>query len=397
MKDLFFVLDQGTTEHKLIVFGVDGRVVDVAIALAPKAEWHKDGLSFDPQILTATSNQLIHNALKKYPNRFLGFGFANQGETVMAWDRQNGKSLSRMVSWQCHAAEAEFITTKASAADLIQSTTGLKLSAYFSAAKMQRLLAVNPAVQLAAENRELAFGTLDSWMISQWTRSRAHITDPTTACRTLVFDIQQMAWSRELCALFGIDLVTLPTVIPNDDLQILCDAGPFAHEPMLLLASLCDQPASLIGHGGLLGPCLKISMGTGAFVDLVLPAQTADLFRTADLLTSVLFKSQKHSFYYLEGGVLNFGNALTESKNVKATIQDLVRQIAEIVTRMATVATLPATVFVDGGFSQNAELICALAEVLQKPVVTQGSPQITAVGVARVVIEKIGGKFTASV
>lgn len=438
MKNLFFILDQGTTQHKLVIFDENGRLVDAWERRAPALESHTDGLSFDALELTAVSNSLIAEALIKYPNRFFAFGFANQGETVLAWEKSTGKPLSRMVSWQCQDA-ASLLDEKRFLFPRIQAITGLKPSPYFSAAKLEKLLRTNVRVQEALVAGDLILGTLDTWMISQWTKSRTLVTDPTTACRTQLYDIDKLTWSDELMVAFHLKPSYFSRVLANDALNIECDDGPFLHSPLPLLASLCDQPAALIGHGGLDGQVLKISFGTGAFVDL----STRTCLKEENLLTSVLSAGAEAVSYYLEGGVLSFASAIEwMEKNLqisrteifsalnqdlpisvlpafsglgapfflaehKTTItgvglehtakdiavagtQALVFRIAQIIEEMQRHVEIPPQIEVDGGLSGADSLIQFLADVCQRQVVVRNHPQMTAEGVAKTILKKIG-------
>lgn len=375
MRDLLFVLDQGSSQHKLVVFDRSGAIVDSLMAAGPELIQHDDGLGFDGHALLKISNSLISRALARFPQRFAGFGLANQGESVLAWDRLTGQPLSKVVSWQCQGA-ASFLAARAGHFDLIRSRTGLIPSAYFSAAKLGRIVQRNLAVQAMADAGRLALGTLDAWMIYNWTADHLFLTDPTTACRTQLFDIHHGAWSSELLLLFGLKPHTLPEVLTNSDFEVACDVGPFAAQPLPLLASLCDQPAGLIGHGGLGSPTLKVCLGTGAFVDLSLPAgggvagsasqwappaldpppafaiasavkpaqvaagPSAAALVThavssngvpAGLLKSVLFAPSGEAMrYYWEGGVLSFGSAEEWLiQNLRVTLEEAIANLTQ--------------------------------------------------------------------
>lgn len=437
MRDLFFVLDQGTSQHKLVVFDKPGRIVAAFEKSAPPLMAHDDGLSFDPQLLTTISNSLITEALRKFPRRFFAFGFSNQGETVMAWEKSSGKPLSRMVSWQCQDA-ASILAEKSTHFERIRRLTGLIPSPYFSAAKIEKLLRVNEWVKRAAKRSDLVLGTLDTWMIAQWTENHTLVTDPTTACRTQLFDTKVQKWSHELTELFNVPEEALARVISNHQFEILCDAGPFAEDPVPLVASLCDQPASLIGHGGLQREHVKISFGTGAFVDF----SCRSFFQTDRLLTSILHAGTETS-YYLEGGVLSFASAidwleknfhlsrgeivsgLNQETPIKvlpafsglgapyfrsdqqtrmehvglehtgrdiavATVQALFFRIGEILAEMDRYVALPPRIHVDGGLSSSPALMQYLADVSGREIVVKDHPQVTSIGVAKVVLKKLG-------
>jgi glycerol kinase len=286
---------------------------------------------------------------------------------------------------------------------------------------------------------DLIFGTLDTWMISQWTKSRTLVTDPTTACRTQLYDIGALKWSDELMAIFHLRPSFFSQVLPNDHFDIECDDGPFLHSPLPLLSSLCDQPAALIGHGGLEAEVLKISFGTGAFIDL----STKTCLKEEDLLTSVLYAAKSEASYYLEGGVLSFASAIewmeknfwlnkteifsalnqdlpiavlpafsglgapffhaeqktaitgvalehTAKDIAVAGVQALVFRIVQIIEEMARHVPIPPQIEVDGGLSCADSLMQFLADVCQRQVIVRNHPQMTAEGVAKMILRKLG-------
>lgn len=441
MKDLIFVLDQGTTHHKIVVFDLSGLVVDAVSQHAPALVTHAQGLGFGPDDLARVSNDLIAQVLAKYPGRFLGFGFANQGESVLAWNRKTNMPLSQVISWQCQGA-ADFLKEKKSFYQSIQEKSGLIPNPYFSAAKLGKLFYGCTDVHQAATKGELALGTLDSWMIWQWTGGREFVTDPTTACRTQLFETFQGKWSTHLMDVFGLKSEYFAKVVPNAAFDIVCDKGPFVGSPLPLLASYCDQPASLIGHGGIDQSILKASFGTGVFVDLSIPSGV----RAKNLLVSLLHAPKAgtvDAHYYLEGGVLSFASAMewveknwaldrkvilnqlqrqsgcyvlpafsglgaphfrpgfktvmtqigletTPQDLAVSMVQSLIFRVVEIIQEMELSHALPNHLYVDGGFSQSAPLMQFLADALQRPVVIQDHPEITSVGVLRTVLAKLG-------
>lgn len=441
MKDLCFILDQGTTQHKVSVFDRSGKIIDQLQTNAPKLKQFAEGLGYEAQSLTQMSNDLILQVLQKYGSRLAGFGFANQGESVLAWQKSLGKSLSPIVSWQCQSGD-EILQTKSSSFDLIRDLTGLIPSSYFSAPKMIRILQTNLKSQEVLKNDDLILGTLDTWMISQWTKQRVAFTDASTACRTLLFDIHQLEWSDKLLKIFEIPRSILATVKKQDEMHILCDNGPFTEQPLPLLASLCDQPASLIGHGGSGSRVIKMSLGTGAFVDLSVEQPVS----SKQFLSSVIQSDSGKTNYYLEGGVLSFASAIewmerewsvirqdifqnfnketgleilpafsgmgapffqasqktqisglglehTKLDLAIATMQGLVFRLVEIVETMAKEFELPKSLQVDGGLSRSQELMQFLANASGKEIVIFDHPHITSVGVAKVVFEKLDWDF----
>lgn len=439
-KDFFFVLDQGTTRHKLAVFDRAGKIVDLFESPAPVAVPHRDGLGHDVLEVTAVSDALIAAAIEKYADRLFAFGFANQGETIVAWDKTTGRPLSRAVSWQCQGAQS-LLDEKRERFDFIHQTSGLVASPYFSAAKLEKLLRSNADVARAAESGRLALGTLDAWMIWHWSGGKFFVTDPTTACRTQLYDTFRGGWSDGLLGLFKLKNEFLPEVRANHQFEIACESGPFAARALPLIASSCDQPAALIGHGGLERDCLKVTIGTGAFIDLSLRGAAP---ASKGLLTSILYADAAGVAYYLEGGVLSFASVLDhvcrahsvvigdalpflhESHGIRvlpaltgigaphfrsdirtaivgvnsshdgrhvlaATLKGLAFRVREIIDEMAEVRALPEVLRIDGGLSGVEFMMRLLADATGKTVVASDHPHITAEGVARTVLDLIGG------
>ena len=256
-------IDQGTTGTTCLVVSADGRVVgrayrDIAQHY-PRPGWvEHDATEILTRTLEAAQEACAH--ARVVPD---AIGIANQRETVVVWDRRTGEPVHRAIVWQDRRT-APRCRELASAAEAIARRTGLVVDPYFSATKLEWLLR---ELELSgrATRGELAAGTIDSWLIWHLSGGVAHATEPTNASRTMLFDIDAMSWSDELCSLFGVPRVMLPEVRPS--------SGVFAHTeerffgarvPITGVAG--DQQAALFGQG-CWGPGTgKNTYGTGAFL-----------------------------------------------------------------------------------------------------------------------------------
>ena len=209
-------LDQGTTSCRAIVFDREGAVRAVAQKefrqCFPRPGW----VEHDAMEIWATQSGVAVEALAAaglQPSEIAAIGITNQRETTLVWDRKTGEPVGPAIVWQdrrtapaCEASRA------AGKAPLVQEKTGLVIDAYFSATKLQWILDHTPGVRARAERGELAFGTIDSWLIWKLTGGAKHLTDATNAARTMLYDIRRQQWDEELLALFAVPREILPEV-----------------------------------------------------------------------------------------------------------------------------------------------------------------------------------------
>jgi len=231
--------------------------------------------------------------------RLAAIGITNQRETTVLWDRASGRPLHRAIVWQDRRT-AERCRQLDGAA--LAEKTGLVPDPYFSATKLEWLLR-----HLRPRPEATAFGTVDSWLVSRLTRGRAHVTDPTNASRTMLYDIAARRWDPELLALFGVPAEILPEVRPSSGVVALADAEWFGAEiPIAGIAG--DQQAALFGQGCFAAGTAKNTYGTGAFLLLNTGAQRVRSAR--GLLTTIACDARGGPAYALEGAVFVAGAAL---------------------------------------------------------------------------------------
>jgi glycerol kinase len=263
----------------------------------------------DPEKIFAGSVAVLREALGGAGDApVAALGVTNQRETAVVWDRETGRAIAPAIGWQDRrtAAACEALRSRGVEPDVARRT-GLRLDPYFSATKWAWLLGSVDGARRAAEAGRLLCGTVDSWLVWRLTGGRVHATDPTNACRTLLFDLERQAWDPELCRLFGVPIASLPEVRDT--------AGDFGEVEAGLLgravairAVAGDQQAALMGQGCVRAGQAKATYGTGAF--LLLHTGEAVVRSEAGLLTSVAARIGGSVSFCVEGSIFNAGAAV---------------------------------------------------------------------------------------
>ena len=261
-------LDQGTTSSRAILFNAQGNALHTAQLefeqIFPQLGW----VEHDPLEIWQSQLRVMKQVLAEAdPGQSVAaIAITNQRETTVLWDRQTGQPLANAIVWQDRRTVEYCQTLRQQGQQaLIQDKTGLVLDSYFSGTKLAWLLENIPGARARAECGELAFGTIDSWLVWNLTRGKTHVTDPSNASRTLLFNLHTLAWDDELLALFNIPRSLLPKVVPS--------SGVVAHtEPSLLgraipIASMIgDQQAATFGQACFEPGMAKNTYGTGCFM-----------------------------------------------------------------------------------------------------------------------------------
>ena len=273
-RDQILALDQGTTSSRAVVFDRDGLPVATAQEEFPQhlrggggAEVDLAIVEHDPEDLWRTTLGCAREALARAGGAGVAaIGITNQRETTILWDRSTGRPVAPAIVWQSRVSAP--ICQRLRAAGLepeIRRRTGLLLDPYFSATKIVHLLESVSGLRAACERGEVLFGTVDSYLIWRLTGGRVHATDPTNASRTLLYDIDRLAWSDELCGMFGIPPRILPEVRPS--------SGDFGTTLKSLLGGAVriagcagDQQAAALAQGCVEPGAAKNTYGTGAFL-----------------------------------------------------------------------------------------------------------------------------------
>jgi glycerol kinase len=232
-------------------------------------------------------------------------GITNQRETTVVWDRSTGAPVHKAIVWQDRrTSETCAALREAGHEKRVQQITGLLLDPYFSATKIAWILDREPGMRRRAEQGELAFGTIETFLIWRLTGGREHVSDITNASRTLLFDINARAWSDEMCALFSVPRALLPKVASCDALLGDADASLFGRA-IPIHGSAGDQQAALVGHGCLQPGMAKSTYGTGAF--LVMNMGERVPHSANRLLATVGYQTKDAFAYALEGSIFSAG------------------------------------------------------------------------------------------
>lgn len=304
-------LDQGTTSSRSILFDTQGTIISLAQKefhqQYPKPGWVEHDAHEIWETQLSTMVEAIAKARIK-PEQVAGIGITNQRETTVVWDRATGEPIAPAIVWQdrrtapyCDQLRIE------GKAPLLQEKTGLILDAYFSATKLKWILDNTAGARTRAEQGELAFGTIDCWLIWRLTQGKVHATDVSNASRTLLFNIHSLQWDPELLHLFNIPLSVLPEVRPSSGDFGHCEVIPQVSIPIAGVAG--DQQAALFGQLCVAPGLVKNTYGTGCFM-LMNTGQKAIQSKN-NLLTTIAWQINGKTEYALEGSVF-IGGAVVQ-------------------------------------------------------------------------------------
>ncbi len=330
-------LDQGTTSSRALVFDRAGTVHAVAQQefrqIFPQPGW----VEHDATEIWATQSGVLYEALAKAgigARDIAAIGITNQRETVVLWDRATGRPVANAIVWQDRRTAPLCDELRAAGhAPMIARKTGLVIDAYFSGTKLKWLLDHGKGLRARAVRGELAFGTIDSWLVWNLTGGRVHVTDASNASRTLLFDIRTGAWDDELLALLDIPRAVLPHVVPSSG---VCAEAEIAGIRVPVAGIAGDQQAALFGQACHSSGLAKNTYGTGCF--LLMNTGREAVASTNNLLTTVAWQRDGNIDYALEGSVFIGG----------AVVQWL-RDELKIVRSAAEIEALAASVPDNGG------------------------------------------------
>ncbi len=300
-------IDQGTTSTRAIAFDLDFTPRATAqIELQqhyPEPGW----VEHDAEEIWAATLKVCRDAIAQVGGveNIAAIGVTNQRETTIVWDRKTGAPVHKAIVWQDRRTADYCAKLRAAGHEAsVQATTGLLLDPYFSATKIAWILDRDPALRARAERGELAFGTIETFLIWRLTNGRAHVSDATNAARTLLLDIAKREWSAELCALFNVPRALLPTVAACDAHFGDADAAHFGRA-IPIHGSAGDQQAALVGHGCLEPGTAKATFGTGAF--LVMNMGAAPPHSSNRLLATIGYQAKDAFAFALEGSIFSAG------------------------------------------------------------------------------------------
>ena len=334
MTEYVLALDQGTTSSRAVVFDKQGTIVSVSqkefTQIFPKPGW----VEHDPIEIWSTQAGMAAEAVTKKGlkgEQIAAIGITNQRETAVVWDRKTSEPIYNAIVWQ-DKRTSDYCDElkKAGKSDMIREKTGLVIDSYFSATKVKWIWDNVEGAREKAQAGELAFGTIDSWLIWKMTQGELHITDVTNASRSLIFNINTMDWDPDLLDLFGIPKSMLPQVKQSSEVYGHTSPNFFAHKiPIAGIAG--DQQAALFGQMCTQKGMVKNTYGTGCFMLMNIGNEPTK--SNNNLLTTVAWKINGKTTYALEGSIFIAG----------AVVQWL-RDSLKIIKNSADVEPLAGTV-----------------------------------------------------
>ena len=302
MSKYILALDQGTTSSRAILFNKDQKIVGIAQKEFNQIYPHQGWVEHDPQEIYSSQYSVMMEVITQNgidADEIAGIGITNQRETTIVWDKNTGRAVYNAIVWQCRRTSEIIDQVVADGwGDYIRDTTGLVPDAYFSASKIKWILDNVPGAREKAENGDLLFGTVDTWLIWKLTDGAVHVTDYTNASRTMLYDINKLCWDQKLLDLFGIPASMLPKVC--DCSEVYGHTAIQGHQvPIAGIAG--DQQAALFGQCCFNPGDAKNTYGTGCFL---LMNTGSDIVRSKNgLVTTIAVGLNGKVQYALEGSV----------------------------------------------------------------------------------------------
>ncbi len=341
---LLLAIDQGTTGTTALVVEKSGKVLGRGTTEFaqhfPKPGW----VEHDVREIWVSVKESVGKALaaaKVTGKDVGGIGITNQRETTVVWDKQTGEPIHGAIVWQCRRTADECQRLKdAGHTDAVRAKTGLVIDAYFSGTKVAWLLDQVSGARDRANKGELAFGTIDCWLISMLTQRDKHVTDVSNASRTLLFDIVRMQWDDELLALFRVPREMLPTVVGSAEIVGHTRGSDFLPDGVPIAGIAGDQQAALFGQACFEIGDAKCTYGTGAFALMNVGHQP--VMSTHGLVTTVAWKVGGQVTYALEGSSFIAGAAVQWLRDGLG----IIKSAAEIESLARKVESTDGVVFV---------------------------------------------------
>jgi len=338
-------IDQGTTSTRAIVFNESLRVIAQAqeefTQFFPKSGW----VEHDPSDLWGTTAGTCREVIERAnidAKDVVSIGITNQRETTIVWDRANGEPIHNAIVWQDRRTAAFCQELRdAGHADMFADRTGLLVDPYFSATKLKWILDHVDGARAKAQNGELLFGTVDTFLIWKLTGGKTHATDATNAARTMLYDIRKGRWSKTICDLFDIPMAMLPDV--KDSADTFGDSRPdLFGRPIPICGVAGDQQAATIGQACFKPGMLKSTYGTGCFA--LLNTGDTPVKSNNRLLTTIAYQLDGKPTYALEGSIFIAGAVVQWLRDGLKIIRDAseTQPLAENADESQSVVLVPA-------------------------------------------------------
>ncbi len=312
MRKHILAIDQGTTGSTALVVSLEGETLGRATTEFrqhfPKPGWvEHDTRELWGSVETSVREAIASAGIK--PTDLAAIGITNQRETTVIWDRKTGEPIARAIVWQCRRTADVCDKLKAEGHEArVREKTGLVIDAYFSGTKIAWLLDNVSGARARAEKGELAFGTIDSFVVSKLTGGAVHVTDVTNASRTLLCDIQNVAWDKGLCELFRVPENVLPKIVGSAEVVAHTKSAGFLPDGIPISGIAGDQQAALFGQACFDEGDAKCTYGTGAFALMNIGKKS--LRSTHGLVTTIAWKVGGEVVYALEGSAFIAGAAV---------------------------------------------------------------------------------------
>jgi glycerol kinase len=438
-------IDQGTSGSKAVVFDAEGKIAAAATAELASSFPRPGFVEQDPRVIYRSVIKAVTSCVARFrdaggdPGSIATCGITNQRETFLLWDAR-GTPLCNAVSWQCDRSVAICERLRADGwSAKVAARTGLIITPYFSGTKLLWLMENDPVVRAAVRAGYARFGTIDAWLLQNLTHGGVWATDFTNASRTLFFDINTLAWDRDILTSWGLADLLLPPVYPSQHPYGETDFEGALPRPVPIDAMIGDSHAAAFGEGCISPGDTKATMGTGSSV-LMNVGEKRCLSRSG-MVSTICFSLPGHVHYALEGIIISCGSIITwlrdqlglfadsigtekmalavpdadgvflvpafsglgaphwkmdlkasivgltfsSGKNhvVRAALESIPYQIADVISSMESDAGLrPSSLRVDGGMTANRFVVQFLTDLLGIPVVSMGMAEASAFGAA---------------
>ena len=311
-KNYVMAIDQGTTSSRAIIFDRNGKKIGSSQKefpqYFPKSGWVEHNANeIWNSVQSVIAGAFIESGIR--PEAIAGIGITNQRETTVVWDKTTGQPIANAIVWQSRQSSPIADQLKADGhTEMIHEKTGLVIDAYFSATKVRWLLDNIEGAQEKADNGELLFGTIDSWLVWKLTDGQVHVTDYSNASRTMLYNIHKLEWDQEILDLLNIPSSMLPEVKSNSEVYGHTRSYHFYGSEVPIAGMAGDQQAALFGQMAFEKGMIKNTYGTGAFI--VMNTGEEPQLSDNDLLTTIGYGINGKVYYALEGSICVAGSAI---------------------------------------------------------------------------------------
>lgn len=441
MSKYIMALDSGTTSNRCILFNKKGEICSVAQKEFTQYFPHPGWVEHDAEEIWSTQLEVTKQAMSNVgatANDIAAIGITNQRETTVVWNKHTGRPIGPAIVWQCRRTSEYCDSLKKKGwTEKFREKTGLVLDAYFSGTKLKWLLDNVEGARELANNGDLLFGTIDTWLIWKLTKGEVHVTDYSNASRTLLFNIKELSWDQEILDELDIPAIMLPEVKPSSCKYGETDAE-FLGAPITIAGAAGDQQAALFGQNCFAEGSVKNTYGTGCF--LLMNTGEKPVYSNNGLVTTIAWGLDGKVNYALEGSIFIAGAALqwlrdelklidtaadseymakkVENTNgcyvvpaftglgapywkqdargtivgltrgvnkyhiIRATLESLAFQVNDVLDAMVADTGMKPSLRVDGGASANNLLMQMQADLSQAPVDRPACVESTAMGAA---------------